>query len=103
MRLRSSPWLRAAPAGARIDRFSQAGRANGSLKQHSRVELQAARRRMSVRYRALSSGDQRLAELVRYTRKAPVVAGASGLADKIMRDMAAPTYEGLVRWLQERS
>ena len=34
---------------------------------------------------------------------ASFAAGASGLADRAMRDMAAPAYEGLVRWLQERS
>ena len=177
--------------------------ANENLNQRFRVELQAARSRMSARYRALSSQDARLAELVRHTRKvtrldiasrvesgqlarlgraakylgngltaldfgsraqdirdeylaggdwtrklfiesssfaasagvgliaadlgaaalgvalaatpagwvlivgglvtASFAAGASGLADRAMRDMAAPAYEGLVRWLQERS
>lgn len=43
--------------------------ANENLNQRFRVELQAARSRMSARYRALSSQDARLAELVRHTRK----------------------------------
>ena len=43
--------------------------ANEDLNQRFQYELEVARRRMSARYRALSSNEQRLADLVRHTRR----------------------------------
>lgn len=44
-------------------------RINQQLSQRFRLELTIAHRQMSARYRTLSSADQRLADMVRHTRK----------------------------------
>ena len=70
-------------------------RANENLNQRFRVELRAARSRMSARYRALSSQDQRLAELVRHTRKVVRLDMASRVeSSKLARLGSAAKYLG---------